>query len=274
MAIVTISRKIGSNGEEIARGVALKLGYQYVSREDMHALAQDCDKDYAKACTLFEKEEPSGFLERFALKDPSYRSLFMALNYELAARGNVVIMGRGAQVVLADVPEVFRVRVVAPFEVRVDRIAQKLNLRPERAADYVRKHDRHRRSAVEMIFEVNLGDWSLYDLVFNTARISVDTAVELICRGVDAMPTSSDWAALQSELNNKATAGKVESSIKRHLATSPWMDIKVSVPSEGKVVLSGFTGSRPSRDEAVEIAQNFEGIKEVDNQIRLVEMST
>jgi cytidylate kinase len=274
MAIVTISRKIGSYGEEIARGVALKLGYQYVSREEMHSLAQDCDKDYAKACTLFEKEEPSGFLERFALKDPSYRSLFMALNYELAARGNVVIMGRGAQVVLADVPEVFRVRVVAPFEVREERVAAKLNMKKERAGDYVRKHDRHRRSAVEMIFEVNLADWSLYDLVLNTARISVDTAVELICHGVDAMPTAGEWAALQTQLTNLAIAGKVESAIKRHLATSPWMDIKVSVPGEGKVILSGFTGSRPSRDEAVEIAQKFEGIKEVDNQIRLIEMST
>jgi cytidylate kinase len=274
MAIVTISRKLGSYGEEIARGVALKLGYQFVTREDLHSLAQECDKDYAKACSLFEKEEPSGFLERFALKDPSYRSLFMALNYELAAKGNMVIMGRGAQIVLADIPEVFRVRVVAPTEIRVQRIAEKLNLSMDRASDYVRKHDRHRRTTVEMIFEVNLADWSLYDLVVNTARVTVDTAVDLVCRGVDAMPQADNWSAEQDELTNMSTAGKIESSIKRHLATSPWMDIKVAVPKAGKVVLSGYTGSRPAQEEALQIAKNFAGITDVDNQIRVIEIST
>ena len=104
MAIITISRKAGSYGEEIAAEVAKKLNYRMVTPSDVHKLAEDCDADFKRACSVFEKEVSTGFLERFFFRDPSYLSLFESLNYELAASGNVILVGRGSQFVLADHP--------------------------------------------------------------------------------------------------------------------------------------------------------------------------
>ncbi len=89
MAIITVSRKVGSWGETISKLAAEKLGYRVVTPEEFHRLAEACDSDFKKACSVFETEMPGGMIERFFLREPAYTSLFEALNFELAAGGDV-----------------------------------------------------------------------------------------------------------------------------------------------------------------------------------------
>ena len=79
MAIVTISRQMGSMGDEIARQVAQRMGVRLVGGDHFHAKAQECDEDFAKACTAFENEKTTGFFERFFMRHPANTSLFASL---------------------------------------------------------------------------------------------------------------------------------------------------------------------------------------------------
>ena len=95
MAIITLSRKVGSWGETISRLVAEKLGYRIVTPQDFHRLAEECDSNFKRACRLFETELPGGLVERFFLREPAYASLFQALNFGACCRGGRRYLGPG-----------------------------------------------------------------------------------------------------------------------------------------------------------------------------------
>ena len=273
MAVVTISRKVGSFGDEIGALVAEKLGYKLVNREDFHALATSCDLDFKKACSLFEEEKAPGFLERSFFREPAYASLFASLVYELAAEGNLVLLGRGGQVVLRGEPGVFNARVVAPTEVRVKRIAQRDNISEAQAAEFVHRFDKERRSMIESLFDIKLSDWSLYDLVINTAAVNQQTAADMIARGVQNMTGDVDNAALRKRLGDLSFALKVESAIKKKVLTAPFRDIIVVNAGDGALTLSGVTSDRRAKTQAEEIARSYPGVTSVSNELKTTELS-
>ncbi|MGD9125681.1 MAG: cytidylate kinase family protein [Desulfarculaceae bacterium] len=273
MAVITISRKVGSLGEETAELVAKELGYRLVSRQEVHQMAQACDDDVKKACSIFETEISSGFFERFFLRDPSYRSLFSSLIYELASQDNVVILGRGSQIILTEEPGVFKVRVVAPSEVRIKRIAERNDIPINEAAEYVRRFDRQRRSLIESIFDCNLSDWSLYDLVVNTKNMDQQVAAGLIAHAVKQM----DWPGQSSEWSQRfqrmALAKKIETAIKKRIPTEPHRNIEVTSVKEGQVIITGFVDDQQSLEQVEKIASEYPGVDGVDNQLRTTGLS-
>lgn len=273
MAIITVSRKVGSWGETISRLAAEKLGYRIVTSEDFHRLAEECDPHFRKACSVFESELPGGLVERFFLRDPAYTSLFEALNFELAAEGDIVIWGRGAQIVLADQPGVFRIRVVAPFELRVDRIMERDNLTYEEAAEAVRKYDLQRRSMIEAIYHKDRGDWALYDLVINTAHIGNGTAANMIFEAVRKMEMPQDWELQKKKFKDNSFAKRVESAIKLKLHTGPYRNIEVESRGKGRIVLKGFVTENRSLDLALDIASGYPGVTEVVNDLKTASLS-
>lgn len=273
MAVITVSRQMGSLGDGIAARVAETLGYKLVSREDIHRLAQDCDDDVKKACSLFESELPKGFRERYLFKEPSYASLFKSLNFELAAEGNVVILGRGAQVVLAGQTGVLRVRVVAPGDLREERVMERHGMDKAEAADYLRQYDQHRRSLIESIFHRSMSDWDLYDLLINTAGFDLERAASLVVAAANDWPQPADWEECRAEFNNLALAAHVESHILKKVPASPARGLAVHMPEAGKVVLTGFVQDKRTKEVAGKIAAEHPGITEVDNQLRTTDLS-
>lgn len=272
MGVLTISRKVGSLGDEIGAMVANKLGYRLVTRQEIKEMAQSCDTEFKRTCSLFESELTGGFIERLFFKDPASASLFESLNYELAAQGDVVLMGRGGQIVLAEVPGVFKVRIVAPAWLRAGRISQRANLSPDEAAEFVRKHDGKRRALIESIFDRNLSDWSLYDLVINTTGVSAELATDMICLAMERS-AKGDWSAEREKLDNLAFAKRVESHIKKRIATAPHRDIQAFSPQKGVVVLSGVVSEKRSREKAVRLAGEYPGVTQVQDQLKTTEVS-
>jgi hypothetical protein len=96
MNIITISRLVGSYGDEIAAKVAEKMGLEFIGRTGLHELAMSCDPEYSEACTLYETEHGPSFFERLFFDRLHTRVFFEALTFEQASRGNVVMVGRGA----------------------------------------------------------------------------------------------------------------------------------------------------------------------------------
>ena len=65
MPIVTISRQLGSLGDEIAAMAAEKLGFELIDQDQVHQLAEKCDPGFKEACSLYEREVPKSFLGAF-----------------------------------------------------------------------------------------------------------------------------------------------------------------------------------------------------------------
>jgi cytidylate kinase len=137
MAVVTLSRQVGSFGDEIAAQVASRLGHRLIDRDQFQGLAETRDPDFRAARASSGPRTEPRFFERLFFQNPSFTSLFESITFEVASWGDVVILGRGAQVVLRDMPGVFKARVVAPLEVRVRRVMEEKGVPLEEAIDFV-----------------------------------------------------------------------------------------------------------------------------------------
>jgi cytidylate kinase len=273
MAIVVVSRQVGSLGDEIAAETAKRLGLKLVDQAEVHRMAKSCDSEFEKACTLYETELEPGFFERFFFSNAGHTSLFESLNLELASKGDVVIVGRGAQIVLKDVPGVFKTRIVAPREIRIRRVAEAQKVTPSEAADFVDRYDAQRRALIRTIYDKDLKDWDLYDMVLNTTNYTVETGSEIICKAVQLMPKQQDEKVLTKALGLLAFAKRVESKIKKRVTTSPYRSIEVKAGEGGAITLEGFVSDKRTREIVAEIASQVEGVTKVQNNLRTTGLS-
>lgn len=126
-----------------------------------------------------EREEPE-------LSENLYFQTMSAIIQELGGRGNIVIVGRGSQMILHDRPDVLHVLCIAPLEVRVQRFAQREGLEREEAARRVAENDRGRAAYHRRFWKVDPDDPSLYDLTLQTAALPLETAGELVAAAARA----------------------------------------------------------------------------------------
>jgi CMP/dCMP kinase len=96
------------------------------------------------------------------------------------ARGHVVIVGRASQVILAQLPDVVHVRIIAPFEQRVAYVMQREGVDRHTAEARIRRKDHERARYLERKYHHKPEVGQLYDLVLNTSRLNLERAVDSI----------------------------------------------------------------------------------------------
>ena len=121
----------------------------------------------------------------FGLRPPSWILVPQVVETmrRLAETGHVILIGRGATIVTARLPNVFHVRLVASLATRVRRIQATRDLSAAEAMRFVDKEDRGRQRYVRANFHVRLEDVSLYHLVINTDHVPFEDAAALIAEG-------------------------------------------------------------------------------------------
>jgi len=122
------------------------------------------------------------------LEDEKYIETMRHVMTELAAEGNVVIVGRGGSIILRDQPNVLRVDTVAWFADRVSRIAEREKLDREQAEKVVIARDEARTYYFQRYFGIdNPNAAELYHLTINTSDVDPEYATELIVHAYRAM---------------------------------------------------------------------------------------
>jgi cytidylate kinase len=121
-----------------------------------------------------------------------YREKVTAIMHDLARAGDLLLLGRGGQIVLAEYPYTLHVRVIAPRAVRIQRVQELGGLSLEAATARVDASDRARASYLRRYFGLRSHAAELYDLVLNTARLSIEAAVDLICLAAERMAASKE----------------------------------------------------------------------------------
>lgn len=104
----------------------------------------------------------------------------------LAEIGNVVIIGRGANIVTAHLSNAFHVRLVAPFEDRIKYVQQNCGYDYKKATEFLKKDDQERKEYIRTYFHKQIDDPLLYHLTINTSRFNFVHSAELIANAVIA----------------------------------------------------------------------------------------
>lgn len=182
MSVITVSRQLGSLGDEVARAVADKLDYQIIGRDLINQAAVRANVPEVALAAI----DDLGLLDLHPPPESihAYQNSISELMHELAAAGNVVIVGRAGQVILRDNPQVLHVKVIAPKKIRFQRLAQQQNTTLECAKAQVLTSDKTRKNYLQKYYQVRWDDPQLYDLIVNTARLQPQQAACLICQAL------------------------------------------------------------------------------------------
>jgi cytidylate kinase len=184
--VVTISRQLGSLGCQVARIAAELLGYRLVWREVINKAARCCGVPDAALVAIDELGLLGIHLSPNACQ--AYRKAVKQVMDELAAEGEVLIVGRAGQVILRGLPNVLHVRLIAPATLRAERIALRHHIPLDCAQAQVEASDRYRRNYLKRCYHVFWDDPVLYDLILNTARLAPDEAARLIVQATSNLP--------------------------------------------------------------------------------------
>jgi cytidylate kinase len=199
MAILTISRQYGSGGREIGRLVAEKLDYRYVDKERLFQDLEQAGRRWGRVAKEVDEVCPT-LWERYDWQYRGYVAQLEALILDYATGDNVVIIGRGGAYLLQEVPFCLRVRLMAPLEVRIERIMARKRLDRAAAERLIRQVDNDRACYIK----ANYGsDWDLdqvYDLTLNTGKFNYAQMAGILIGGLadkDRLATPEARARLQ-----------------------------------------------------------------------------
>jgi cytidylate kinase len=263
MSIITISHELGAGGPDLGQMLAAQLGYRYVEQE----LIADAARRYGlleEKLSHLDEAKPSLF-ERFDAETRRYITVIQTALYEFAEHDNVILMGRGGQWLLRGVPHVLRVRIMAPFELRVKRLNDKLSVRmgertnPRTVTEMVRRDDTEKAGRMWYLYEVDVHDSALYDLVVNTEKLSAESAVELI-GGLARRPELATTAPAAQLVADRALASRVQVALATHPETRKY---RITVEARSGVVTLEGTAAL---EDAMEVARSVDGVRDVKTQ--------
>lgn len=260
MPIVAITREMGSLGKDVARGLGEALGLPVIYHEVIDQLADRMRVRKSHVIRLLDGS--AGILERLTA-DKTSLSVFTADEiFSIAAQGRgAVIRGWGATHLLREVPHAVCVRVCAPFEVRKQRMMDRLGSEDGAlVAEEIRNNDEAHGAIMRRHFDLRWSDPEHYDLVLNTKRVRVDECVSEVLSLVRS-PQFVETEGARRRLDDLALAARVRAALRRAPETR---EARVKVSAEdGRVALSG-AGSTDEKLAFVEVAAAVPGVLDVD----------
>ncbi len=164
MTIITISRGCEGFGEEVAEQVAKRLGYRCISRE---ILVESAASHHVSEQKLFKAlhDSPSFFEKR--KNREKYLNMIKATLLEKALEDNLVYHGNAGHFLLPNIPSVFKIRIVANMETRIEYLIKTKAISREEAKKEIEKEDRHRMQWTHVLYKTDLNSPYLYDLMIH-----------------------------------------------------------------------------------------------------------
>jgi cytidylate kinase len=205
-------------------------------------------------------QSPPGFWDIHSKKRQQYILAFQAALAGMVEEDNVVYHGLAGQLLLRKLPNVLKVRLIAPKEDRVRAAMAHLDLTRSEATKHIEKADEDRASWVRKVYDVDVTDPSLYDLVLNLGTMGMETATEMVVDLVGRQEYRST-AETQRKVRDFAVAVRVQAELSLK-SESPDAASHVSV-SEGVVTLDLPDTPRDRADAICRFVGRVEGVEGV-----------
>ncbi|MBT5872839.1 MAG: cytidylate kinase-like family protein [Candidatus Latescibacteria bacterium] len=223
MSVITLSREKGSGGQSIAKQAAEKLSYSVVDKSLIIDVARELGVSEA-AVERFDEHEPrkpgigDWLRDVFMGTDPvfsaeaapvfwptqtmptlvptppvqgehildriEYLDVLRQLIRRIHHRGDAIIVGRGGQAILKNETDVLHVRIIAPLEIRCERVMAREKIGLEEARKGILVSDRARAEYLHEHFGMNWADPAMYHLTINTGLCSIKRASEMVLAAV------------------------------------------------------------------------------------------
>jgi cytidylate kinase len=268
MPIITISREMGTGAYAIAKEVAKRLKYTLVDGQRIAEMATH----YGLNSDLLERvdEKPPVYSTAEDRLHAAHLNTIELMLLDFAKKGNVILYGRGGQDLLPGLRNVLRLRFVAPFDDRVENLAEREWMDPDLARELVRKSDHQRGGFIHFYFNRDWRDPLGYDVIFNSSRMSAAAMVESIVAAVRDPKLKAAEEEAQELLDDIILTKRIETELLRSDAIEN-LHFRITV-QQGKVALSGHVHSEKERRIALAITDKIEGVERVVDGLQVVSL--
>ena len=258
MALIVISREMGSGGTVIGRVAAQRLGYRFADRE----LILEAVKRYPvreERLSQLEEGRPT-FWEWFDRDRDRYLAFSQAVLYAFAADDDAVITGRAAPFFFRGVDHALRVRVTAPPAVRSARLAEEAKIPIAEAEERIERWDRDSAARLEQVLGVDCNAGHGYDVVLNTERGTLEGFAAVLSEFIRHPPFRSTPESVRA-LRDRAIAAQVRAELLQipELGTPT---IRVRCVG-GRVCLEGVVFGPQWETRAIAAARTVAGVEDV-----------
>ena len=266
MAIITISRELAALGDETAHELAKQLNYRFV---DKNALEERI-KSYGVTGSKLQKydEKKPSFWASLSQDRDDYLHFLKSAIFTEAGQGSTVFIGRGAAVILKNVPGVFSVFLVAPPEIRLERVKSYFHCDDRRARQIIEQSDRDREGYHRYFFDVKWQDAGNYHLALNTGHLHPEVCAEIVKFMQDRVMTED------AEVKNVQRIREISlgQQIKHYILYEKEMPIHFleATVSGNTVHLYGVTNSQSLIEAAVSCAAELAPGSSILSEIQVV----
>jgi cytidylate kinase len=265
MAVLTISREFESGAYGIASALAEHMGYQYVGKKIFLECMNKEGEQWEKLFYDLDESTPS-IWEKNDREYSGFIALMESCIYDYALRDRVIIIGRGGNFLLHDIPHVLRIRLTALHEKRVEQVMLKEYVDNKTAEWLIEKVDRGRAGYVNANYHKYWYDFKYYDMVFNTGSQSHEEIVKILANALHERDTHATPYA-KDLLMGRALSAKIKAMVA--------MDQKLLIPTievfyDGKaIVLRGVVRNLNDSRRIEEMACTVAEGKPLRNELRL-----
>lgn len=261
VAIIAICRGTKSGGTAMAECLAERLGYPSLGREVIQAAAVQL----GVSAELLEQKmsgRPS-LWSRFSAMRRAYIAAVQAALAERAAQGNLVYHGLAGGLLLRGAPATVCVRLIAPLEQRIQAVMSESEMDRATAERYILDVDQARARWVKAMYDEDIMDPGLYDLVIRLGPITVEGACAVVAKVV-AQPEFALTDDVHTALHDFLTACRVRLALVSETELRA-LDLDVAVKGgvaevtgEAPLLKTGRVGNR-----IVELAREVPGVEQV-----------
>jgi hypothetical protein len=208
-------------------------------------------------------DEPPPYWKEAPGKRVAYMNAIVAALLDRAEDGNLVYHGHLAHLLLHGIGHVLRVRIVANLEFRIRALMTQEGMDRGEAEAAIDKLDKHRARWAHFLYGVDWQDPSLFDVVFNLEKMSVEGAVAAIV----GLAESEDFKATPESLkahDDLRLGSRVWTALIRDERTKG-SALRV-LANDGHVTVTGSAAGSRALEAIPEVARGVAGVKEVSSE--------
>ena len=267
MAILTISRAVASMGDEIAAATAQKLGYRFANRKDIERRIVELGFPEEKLRKYDEKKP--GFFASLTKDRDEYLDYLQTAVLETAAENNCILIGRGASIILNDVPNHLAFRFIASDTVRLERLKREFGWDSKQAQKRIQESDSNRKGFHRSFFNYDISDPSLFHLVVNTGLFDIEGAAEMLAATVSAIVTGEKEAAGKKRVEELLIGQRIVNMLVLDYRLN--INFLRAVINGRKLILHGIADSVSLVEQAVAVARSELPDYTVESAISIVQ---
>lgn len=270
MYFITVSEMLGTNGEKIGRQVAKIINYIFYGEEELFKAA-----DEMGFLSDIEKSDEKGpaFLEKFFSEKPKvYLDRLQSVIYELAKKDDALFFGKGSQLLLNAFDCAFHVLVTGSMKKRIQRIMEEKQIGGEAAEKMIRQSDQDKRGFLRYAFDEEWLNPHLYDLVLNTDKLSVNSAVKILVDAAKSDEIKACGHDSVKSLGRLSLQRKVEAALMEAGLSSQYLYF--TVDDIDSVRVYGLVGSIEKKEKIETVLKDIKEIKKITNDLKIFKSSS